>query len=1252
MKNLLTTSPAICLAACLVGVSPALATAPASEPINLAQINQDSTYLSVADSFYHQTADLYEAGDYEQALRLSQRALAIRAARLAPDHPAMVSSQKQLAALYQATGQAEEAARLEEQLAAVPPQPDNGGDAAVDRSSEDNAPESSPQLAEAEDLLQQAIELYEAGQYAEAIPLAEQVLAIVEAQLGSNHPDTAGSLSWLAALHHAIGRYVEAEPLHEQALAILETQLGPDHPRLATKLNNLAELYRAMGRYREAEPLHKRALAIHEAQLGPDHPSVATSLNNLAVLYRAMGRYREAETLFERALAIHEAQLGPDHPSVAASLNNLALLYWTMGRYGEAEPLYERALAIVEAQLGPDHPAVATSLNNLALLYKDMGRYGEAEPLYERALAIREEQLGPDHSDVAQSLNNLAMLYQEMSRYGEAEPLYERALAIVEAQLGPYHPHVATSLNNLAWLHQARGHYGEAEPLYERALAIVETQLGPDHSDVATSLNGLAEMYQDMGRYDEAEPLFERALAIAEAQLGPYHPSVAGSLHNLAGLYRAMGRYREAETLFERALAIREAQLGLDHPRVATSLNNLALLYLDMGRYSEAETLFERALKIREQQLGPDHPSVATSLNNLALLYLDMGRYGEAETFVERALKIREQQLDQDHPNVADSLYLLAALYQTMGRYSEAESLFSRAVDIEEANLARLLAIGSEPQKQSYMATLTGTTYAIHTLALQLDSPQAPHLGLTTLLRRKGRILDTVTDSLRIVRQELADDPEAQAQLDELIAVRSQLATLVTHGQGELEPEQYRQRYDHLVQQEQDLESRLNRLSSAFQAVNEPVTIAAVQAQIPDDAALVEFVRYRSYDFEAEFIDRWGDDRYAAYILKSTGEPQVVYLGPAEAIVSLVRDFRWALQDSSREATKTVHPSGRALYAQILQPLSDSLSEVDHLLLSPDGALNLIPFEALVTDQDRYLIEDYRLSYLTSGRDLVRLGALPNSQNPSLIVANPDYNQADTPIAATPATTRGQQNRRSADLATLSFGALPGTKTEVNELKALFQQTALPLDVLTGRQATETQVKQAQAPSILHIATHGFFLPDQEVELTPAPGFGRLGDTPPPVLNIENPLIRSGLALAAANPPRPALDANEDDGLLTALELAGMDLYGTQLVVLSACETGVGDNSSGEGIYGLRRALVMAGVQSQVISLWHVADDSTATLMSDYYQRLLDTENPIGRHEALRDAQLAMLHGDDTTRRHPYHWAAFIASGDWRPLEF
>ncbi len=1212
MKNPLTTSPAICLAACLVGVSPALATAPGPEPINLAQVNLDFdqlNHLSVADSFYQQAADLYEAGDYEQALRLSQRALAIRAARLAPDHPAMVSSQRQLAALYRAVGQAEEAARLEEQLAAVPSQPDNGGDDAVDRSGEDNASESSPQLAEAEALNQQVMELHDAGQYAEAIPLAEQALEIFEAQLGPDHPDVAASLSWLALL------------------------------------------YGNMGRYGEAEPLFERALAIREAQLGPNHPDVAQSLNNLASLYVEMGSYGEAEPLFERALGIREAQLGPDHPDVAQSLHNLAALYGVMGRYGEAEPLHERALTIREAQLGPDHPHVAISLSSLAALYLDMGRYEEAEPLFERALAIVEAQLGPDHPHVAISLNNLAWLYGKMGHYGDAEPLYEQALAIVEAQLGPDHPHVATSLNNLASLYQAMGRYGEAKPLAERALAIVEAQLGPDHPHIATSLNNLASLYQAMGRYGEAEPLIERALSIREAELGPDHPSVATNLNNLAGLYGVMGRYGEVEPLVERALAIVEAQLGPDHPSVATSLNNLALLYRDMGRYGKAEPLYEQALAIVETQLGPDHPRVATSLNNLASLYWVMGRYREAEPLLERALAIVEAQLSPDHPSVATSLNHLAMLYRVMGRHGEAEPLFSRATDVEEANLARLLAIGSEPQKQAYMATLEFTTHATHTLALQAASPQAPHLGLTTLLRRKGRILDTVTDSLQIVRQELADDPEAQAQLDELIAVRSQLATLSTHGQGGLEPEQFRQRYNDLVQQERALESRLNRLSSAFQAVNEPVTTAAVQAQIPDDAALVEFVRYRPYDFAADRGQRWGDDRYAAYILKPTGEPQVVDLGPAEAIVPLVEDFRLALQNSSEVVTTAVYPSGRALYAQILQPLAEALGEVDHLLLSPDGALNLIPFEALVTDQDRYLIEDYRLSYLTSGRDLVRLDALPNSQNPSLIVANPDYNEADTQVAATPATTRGQQNRRSADLATLSFGALPGTETEVNKLQTLFQETALPLDVLTGRQATETQVKQAQAPSILHIATHGFFLPDQEVELTPAPGLGSLGDTPPPVLNIENPLIRSGLALAAANPPRPDLDANEDDGLLTALELAGMNLYGTQLVVLSACETGVGGNSSGEGIYGLRRALVMAGVQSQVVSLWHVADQRTANLMVDYYQRLLDTENPVGRHEALRDAQLAMLRSEDETS-HPYHWAAFIASGDWRPLEF
>jgi CHAT domain-containing protein/tetratricopeptide (TPR) repeat protein len=338
-------------------------------------------------------------------------------------------------------------------------------------------------------------QLFDRGQYATAIPIAERWITLARKKYGEERTEFAAAISWLAYIYQAQGRYAEAEPLFKRALKIDENALSPGHPNVAAALNNLAELYSAQGRYTEAEPLQKRALAVREKAFGPGHLDVATSLNNLGALYLAQGRYIEAEPLLKRSLAISEKALGPDHPQVGTSLNNLAELYSAQGRYAEAEPLYKRDVAITEKALGPDHPVVASSLNNLAGLYRAQGRYAEAGPLYRRSLAIYEKALGPDHPQVATSLSNLAVLYQAQGRYAEAEPLYKRIPRIREKALGPDHPLVGTSLNNLAALYDSQGRYAEAEPLYKRTVSIFEKALGPDHPSVGTALDNLALLY-------------------------------------------------------------------------------------------------------------------------------------------------------------------------------------------------------------------------------------------------------------------------------------------------------------------------------------------------------------------------------------------------------------------------------------------------------------------------------------------------------------------------------------------------------------------------------------------------------------------------------------------------------------------------------------------------------------------------------------------------------------------------------------
>ena len=533
-------------------------------------------------------------------------------------------------------------------------------------------------LDEATLLQQKLLQLFNQGQYSEAVPLAERALAIRERVLGAGHPDVALSLYFLATLYTKQGRYADAEKMFKRSLTIVEQRFGPESPILTTPLNNLAELYAGQGRYAESEQLFKRSLAINEKRFGPDHVDIAASLSNLGSLYHDQGRYADAEPLYRRSLEILERARGPDHPDVATSLNNLATMYQDQGRYADAEPLYKRSLAIREKAQGPNHPDVAGSVNNLASLYKDQGRYSDSEPLYKRSLAINEKAFGSDHRDVALSLNNLATLYVLQRRFVDAEPLFKRSLAINESVLGPNHPDVAASLSNLASLYKDQGRYGEAELMSKRALDIREKALGLDHTLVAATLNNLATIYDDQGRYPDALQLYQRALAIDEKAFGANHPYVANSLSNLAGIYRTQKRYANSETFYKRSLAIEENALGGDHPNVAMTLNNLAALYAEQGRYDDAEQLYKRALAIDEKAFGPENPDVALLLNNLADLYRAQRRYADALRIVRRTIA-------QNNANKSVAIAVLHAS-QSQNLIPQAEAVKSSYIVLQRSS--------------------------------------------------------------------------------------------------------------------------------------------------------------------------------------------------------------------------------------------------------------------------------------------------------------------------------------------------------------------------------------------------------------------------------------------------------------------------------------------------------------------------------------------------------------------------------------
>ena len=847
-----------------------------------------------------------------------------------------------------------------------------------------------------------------------------------------------------------------------------------------------------------------------------------------------------------------------------------------------------------------------------------------------------------DRLDEARRLDAQARREYLDGRYEDAIRTERRSLNSREQILGSDDPDVASSLFGLGLYYRNAGDIREAEEAYLRSLAIREKVLGQDHPGVSLVLHNLGYLYYyDRHDYAQAQSMYERALAIKEKSLGSEHPLVASTLLNVGLLQWKLKNYAQATTYYQRALEIFEKNEGPDSDSVASCLHNLGIIYKESGDYSNGEASYQKALRIWEKNLGKDHPRVALALESLGILYRDKGDYQGAEPFLQRALSIEVNKEGANHPDVANTLVILGRLYEAEGDTAHAVEYQSRAAEIEETNIERNLTLGSERQKLAYFSSMTKEgerRISLHVRSAP-SNPKARDLALTMVLQRKGRVLDALADTAAALRRELS--AQDQMLLDELNDVTARLARSVLEGPADEETAGHEKLVKSLETEREQLEQELSRRTAGIYQPSQPATIDAVRKLLPEDAALIEFAVYHPSDPRAALEhDTPADPRYVAYVIRNRDEVEWRDLGSAKEIDGAVDAFRQALGDPKR---RDVWQRARSMYERVLQPLHDSLSGARRILISPDGELNLIPFAALADAHGHYLLERYSFTYLTSGRDLLRLQARPESKGPPTVVADPAFG-APALVASddrSGADDPEPGKRVKFDYSQIFFSPLPGVGEEVRALKALLPEGSF----FTREQATKGAVTKLRGPAILHIATHGFFLHDEQrataqdrnaAQVKESTRLGKLA------AHVENPLLRSGLALAGANQS----SNGNTDGILTALELATLDLWGTKLVVLSACDTGVGVVKDGDGVYGLRRALVLAGAQSQVMSLWAVPDRSTGDLIVNYYQTLL---RGTGRGEALRRVQLQML--KDNSRHHPYYWAGFIQMGEWANLE-
>jgi CHAT domain-containing protein/Flp pilus assembly protein TadD len=1026
------------------------------------------------------------------------------------------------------------------------------------------------------------------------------------------------------------GKLDEAIDAYRQAVALSGKIHGPGHLDTVPLQEHLADLYFAREKYDQAEYLYKQALAVRRDNLPADHSDLARSLDALGDFYKRRGQFDEAEPLYRKSLKIYQARKEPLHE--VHGLVRLAALYAGQGDYRGAVPLLQRALDLLAKT-----PAAAPSkkanlekanlLNNLAAAYKLLGQYARAEPLVEESLRLRKQELGANDPLVAQSLNNLGELYHLTGRYDQADSRYRAALKIQDARLDANHPDRAQTLGNFGLLQVARGDFSAAEPLLERSLKVLEVRLGPEHSGVAQGLNNLALLRRATGQYERAEALYERSLKIRKDRLGPEHPEVAQSLSNLANLYVVLEQYRKAEPLYLEGLKIQEAHLGKDHPAVAQTASNLADLYVNLERYDEAERLLRRSLDIRKRRLGDNHPEVGLVLKSLGVLYKARGQSDRAEPFFRASIKVFDAALDPNNPNLAQAQGSLALLYAARGEWAKAAESADRARHVLRGHIHRVLPGLSEPEQLQFLRTQHQTSFdTALSLALARRQDQAlVELSAGWVLNGKAVAQQALAERVLLARE--SRNSALAGEVKQLLDVRTQLATLSLHGPPAGEETAHRQELARLAAREEALSKRLGRIGSTRAQADPWSDLDEVRRALPADTVLVEIARLRLRDVTAAGVAPvWQAPRYAAWVIPAAGKGKVelIDLGKAERIEAAVLAVQKELQDAPRavsadeqDAELRLRRVLAPLSELVLQPVAARAGDAKHLLVSPDGALWLVPWAALpIAAKGTYAIEKYALGYVVSGRDLL----VPPSKEkpgPALVLANPDYDRQ--PAGGLTAAGQGAEG-----LARIGRAKrLPGTAAEARAIAPrLKAYTGEQPRVFLEGEAREGVFKSARGPRVVLLSTHGFFLDE------PTNGSKVL----------QNPLLRCGVLLAGCN-NRDRLPAGEEDGVLTGLEIAGADLRGTELVVLSACETGLGDVRNGEGVAGLRQAFQLAGARSVVATLWQIPDQETVPLMTAFFDGLAKGQL---KSAALRDAQLRLL----KQHSHPFFWAAFTLTGE------
>ncbi len=1095
--------------------------------------------------------------------------------------------------------------------------------------------------------IKSAFRYYQAKNYEQAVLEFDKVLPDLKTKYGANDTVKYSKILLLAAKSNAkSGNTPKAKAYYRECRAIYKQNNILDNHVYASCCSQLASLYFADNELDSAEYCFLESKNVRANVFGKSHLKYALSCYNLAFFYEETKQYEKADSLYLEALKIYQ-----NKNLISKSfriVNQSAALYAKTNETGKTITLYLNYKKYLEKNHQNQSLIYIETCRKLAELYHISGDKDKAENLYLKSANLYKKTGGDTSVNYAQVLNNLAVLYFDRALYDKAEPLFLEAEQIYAIRKEKFYTEYALLCYDLGKLYYLTGNYEKSEQYHTEALEIRKQIFGTKHEDYAASCNGLGMLYSATGNYEKAETYYKDAVQIRKQLFGTKNLKYAQTCNNLASLYYVQKKYLSAVSLYLDVKSFYEDKYGKESLGYATVCNNLGLVYRDMQNYLKAESLFSEALKIRKKQLGDKHPDYAVVCNNLALVYKEQAEYEKAEALFLESLKIIEQVFGNKHIKYALACTNLADNYVLKGQNIKAESYYLKANTVIRFLVSESTKFMSESERERYLNheinDYFDTFYSFFLINTK-DKNKFNGFVLNNSLLMKSQLLRSTVALRKAVLQ--TNDTALISSYAQMInygkILAKQYALPIADRRADLN--ELEEKRNHL---EKELAGKVAKRDIMSQQISAPADWKKIKSSLKKDESALEFVKF-NYNDATHFTD--SVFYYAVLLRKNYKQPESVFLFEEKQLRQLIYQ---SSDVSDFEHIKALYapgaPKADSLSALIWKPLEPYLKDIKTVYLSPVGLLNTIAFDALPADSLNLISDTYKIVYQTtlanllnrkplykrSLKKIVLFGGIKYDVDIHKMLLNASkfhHTELVSPVSGSSVLASKKTG------ATLSWNYLPGTLDEVNKISKMADNEGVISFVYKGEQGSEEQFKSLEkdAPSVLHISTHGFYFGD-DAKSRKIKTYLRKDVN---FVFSDNPLLRSGLILAGGTAAfnGQKIPAKIEDGVLTASEISQLNLFKTELAVLSACQTGLGDVKGSEGVYGLQRAFKMAGADYLIYALWEVPDKQTQELMSHFYENWFSGAEI---HDAFKEAQNQLKAKYAGIEGAAFAWAAFV----------